>query len=216
MNDRAEILEAIDQGDAERVLDIVRADPSAASVRDESGVSVLLYAHYRGQADTVAVLRSIRTQLDTFEAAALGDASRLRSLVDDDPGLVEAWSPDGFTPLHLAAFFGGDAAAALLLQHGADVNVVARNPMQVMPLHSAIAGGHSAIARSLVEAGAEVNAVQQDAYTPLHEAAAKGDDELVGFLLEHGADPTAELADGRTPAQLAHDNGHAELADRLS
>lgn len=216
MSDRAEILDAIDQGDAEHVLDIVRAEPSAASARDENGVSVLLYAHYRRQADTVAVLRSVRTELDAFEAAALGDANRLRSLVDDDPGLVETWSPDGFTPLHLAAFFGGDDAAALLLERGAEVNVVARNAMQVMPLHSAIAGGHSAIARSLVEAGAEVNAEQQDAYTPLHEAAAKGDDELVGFLLEHGADPTAALSDGRTPAQLARDNGHAELAGRLS
>ena len=204
------------QGDAEQVLDIVRADPSAASARDENGVSVLLYAHYRGQADTVAVLRSVRAELDAFEAAALGDANRLRTLVEDDPGLVETWSPDGFTPLHLAAFFGGDDAAALLLARGAAVNVVARNSMQVMPLHSAIAGGHSAIARSLVEAGAEVNVEQQDAYTPLHEAAAKGDDELVGFLLEHGADPAAALSDGRTPAQLARDHGHAELAGRLS
>jgi uncharacterized protein len=216
VSDRAEILDAIDEADAEQVLDILRADPSAAYARDENGVSVLLYAHYRGQADTVAVLRSVRTQLDAFEAAALGDAGRLRSLVEDDPGVVEAWSPDGFTPLHLASFFGGNSAAELLLERGAEVNVVARNPMQVMPLHSAIAGGHSAIARSLVEAGAEVNAVQQDAYTPLHEAAAKGDDELVGFLLEHGADPSAELSDGRTPAQLARDNGHAELANRLA
>ena len=51
--------------------------------------------------------------------------------------------PDGFTPLHLAAFFGRLEAAALLVDRGADLEAPSRNPRfpSVRPLHSAIAGG---------------------------------------------------------------------------
>jgi uncharacterized protein len=215
MNATSDIFEAIDAGDLDRLRALVRDDPTSALVRDETGVSVLLYAHYRGLDDTVAVLREQVDELDVFEAAALGDTDRLRSLVEGRPSLADAWSPDGFTPLHLAAFFGHDAAAAYLIDRGASVNVVSQNAMRVMPLHSAIAGRHAGIARALVTADADVNSKQQDAFTPLHEAAQNGDLELVEFLLAHKAEPTARLTDGRTPAELARDHGHEVVAQRL-
>ncbi|MFC3918361.1 ankyrin repeat domain-containing protein [Deinococcus metalli] len=79
---------------------------------------------------------------------------------------MNAVSPDGFTPLGLASFFGRAEAAQVLLEAGADVHAVSRNPMQVQPLHSAVAGNHEALARVLVAAGADVNAEQADGFTP--------------------------------------------------
>lgn len=57
----------------------------------------------------------------------LGNVPRVRNLIEDDEGLVHAWSPDGFQPLHLASFFGQLATVRWLLDHGADVTAVAEN-----------------------------------------------------------------------------------------
>ena len=45
-----------------------------------------------------------------------GAPSVCSELLDADPALIEAWSPDGFQALHLAAFFGQTDAAEALLQ----------------------------------------------------------------------------------------------------
>jgi uncharacterized protein len=200
------MIDAIRSGDERRVRELLNDDPATAVERDESGVSAVLLAYYHGHEAIADALIATGHELDVFDAAASGRTERLAALVSADPTAVGAWSVDGFTPLHLASFFGRDVAVELLLERGADVNAVSRNPMRVMPLHSAIAGRHATIARRLVEAGAEVNARQQDGFTPLHEAAQNKDAELVEFLLARGANPDAKLDDGRTAADLA---GHA-------
>ena len=118
------------------------------------------------------------------------------------PGAAADWSPDGFTALHLAAFFGRETVAATLLEHGADVNAVARNPLRVQPLHSAAAAGHTPVARLLLEYGADPNARQEGGFVPLHAAAQAGNDELYELLLASGADQDAATDDGRTAADF--------------
>ena len=92
-----------------------------------------------------------------------------------DPAAAHVRGPaDGFTALHLAAFFGGAAVARRLLDAGADPDAVARNPMAVRPLHSAVAGGQVEVALALIAAGADVGARQRHGWTPLHGAAQAG------------------------------------------
>jgi uncharacterized protein len=212
---RGEIFEAIGEGDVDRVRALVEAEPAVASERNEQGTTAVLQARYHGRLDMVDVLRGARGGLDVHEAAALGDADRVRELVDSDPELVNGYAEDGFYPLGLAAFFGHDDVVALLLERDADVTQRARNPLSVMALHSAAATNQTAIAQRLLDAGAPANATQQESYTPLHEAAAMGNTELVALLLDRGADPSARLDDGRTAADLAAAKGHGELAERL-
>src|SRR5439155_1399964 len=71
-------------------------------------------------------LRAGGAELDVHEAAALGDVQRLAALLQRDPTLVAAWSPDGAQPLHFSAFFGSVEACRLLLEHGAAPDVHAR------------------------------------------------------------------------------------------
>jgi ankyrin repeat protein len=186
-----DVVEAIQEGNAGRVRELVQEDHARARARDESGVSVLLLARYHGRAEIVEALLPHRPDLDVFEAAALGRTERLEQLLDEDHELVRAWSPDGFTPLHLAAFFDHPAGVRLLLERGADVEAVARNPMLVRPLHSAVAGeGHRLeIARLLLEHGADPNAKQQADFTPMHAAVQNDDVELQQLLIDHGAEP---------------------------
>jgi ankyrin repeat protein len=135
--------------------------------------SPLMQALYRGDEKAAAEVRATLTRPDVFEAAALGDVETLLVLLDADTSRVSAWSDDGFTPLHYAAFFGRPEAARLLLERGADLEAPARNEQFALEAR------------------------------PLHEAAQHGDAELVRLLLERGADPAAKLDDGRTPVDLA-------------
>ena len=164
--------------------------------------SDLLEALYRGDRDTVEAKLAQLPDLTLFEAAALGASHRVRELLSVDPGTVAGWSTDGFTALHLAAFFGHEAVAEALLERGADVGAVARNPIRVQPLHSAAAGGHTAVARLLLEHGADPNARQEGGFVPLHAAAQAGNDELYELLLASGADQDAATDDGRTAADF--------------
>ncbi|MDQ1711834.1 MAG: uncharacterized protein QOE45_1284 [Frankiaceae bacterium] len=187
-------------------------------------ISDLLNALYRGDDAARDAVLAERDPADVFEAAAVGDVAVLAALLDEGDGgvgagyghaLVGAVAVDGFTPLHLAAFFRHPDAAALLVDRGADVNAVAANDSRVRPLHSAAAGGDLATLRMLVGAGADVNAVQHGGFTALQAVAQHGDGAAVDLLLAHGADRAARTDDGRSAADLASAAGHAELAARL-
>jgi ankyrin repeat protein len=178
--------------------------------------SAILEAVYRGDSDALDSALDGKPDLDAFEAAALGRELRLRELVDANPALTRAFSDDGWSALHLAAFFPDDLTCVrLLIDRGADVNSVSANDMAVTPLGSAAARSRGDVVRILLEAGAHPDRAQTGGYTPLHAAAAGGDDDIVGELLSHGADAGARTGDGRTPADLATEAGHADLAKRL-
>jgi uncharacterized protein len=180
-------------------------------------LSELLQAVYRGDRARVDEILGGDPQLDVFEAAAVGRADRVTELLETEPGLVGAWSDDGFTPLHLAAFFRHPETARLLVDRGALVDVVARNEqLRVTPLQSAVAARNEETAALLLERGADPNAQQLGGFTPLHAAAQNGDEPLAELLLAHGADPAVTADDGRSAADFAGDGGHAQLAERLS
>lgn len=212
-----EIFAAIDAGDGESVRQLVETRPQLAAARDDAGLSAVLRAAYAGKQELVDLLLDANPALDVFDAAAVGRTRGLEELLATDAELARSWSPDGFTPLHLAAFFGHEEAARLLLEHDADANVVARHEsLKVTPLHSAAAGAHSSIVRLLLEAGADANARQEGGFAPLHSAAQNGDRESAEALLDSGASAAATTDEGKSAADLATAAGHDDLADFVS
>lgn len=171
----ATIFELIDAGDADGVRALLGADPAARDLRDDEDLSPLMHALYRGRGP---VFDSI------LEAAEPADPwDRLISGYDDGLPAPDTWSPDGFTPLHLAAFVDNVSAAAALLATGADPNVLATASFaRVTPLGTCAFSGSLDVARLLLEHGADPHIGEDGAYTVEAEAIARGNEELAQLI----------------------------------
>jgi hypothetical protein len=101
-----DLIDAVNADDAGRVAELVRDDPTLASARDRAGVSAIMLSRYRFDRATTDVLLRADPELDVFEATALGYIDRLRERLLEDHWRATAYSADGFTALHFAAFFG--------------------------------------------------------------------------------------------------------------
>lgn len=202
--DKASFFNAIGQGNEIKVFELLKQSPGLIACRQE-GVSPVLYAIYQGQ-PLLAKELAARVDLDIWEAAALNDVDAIQRVLAENGALVSLLARDGFSPLHLAAFFGAFEALKQLLGAGAEVNQSAANDSQVQPLHSAVAGSDSEsrlnCTQALLEAGAEVNARQAGGFSALHSAYHQQHPELVALLLAFGADPEAQADDGRVPKDL--------------
>ena len=210
-----ELFAAIQANDAGRVRELVAADRSLASARNEKQVSAVLWARYGNRLKALGALLEAGPELDIFEAAATGARERAAELVRRDPALALSFSRDGGTALHLAAYFRHPEIAEMLIRAGADVNAVAPGFNNVQPLHSAASSRDLATVKMLLTAGADPNGRQHMNYVPLHSAALSGDLAIARVLLEAGADVTAKSDDGKNSLDLAQDKGHAEVAELL-
>jgi len=215
MGNASEVMQAVQTGNTERLRTLLSENPAAAASRDASGVSALMHAVYRRQSACIGLLREAGLTLDTFEATALGDMDAVRRLVEADGSLVKAYSADGFTALHLAAYFLQPVAAKFLLDRGAESVAVAKNPTQVMPLHSAVSSGNIEVIRELLGRGVPVNARQQHGWTPLHAAAQNGNLEILELLLENGADPEIKNDEGVSALEIAQKHQRGDVVKRL-
>jgi uncharacterized protein len=215
MTPAQQLHEAIKKGDASQVAALLDADASLIRGGGASGMAPLLLAIYTHQAAIVDLLLQRGADLDVFAAAALGRASDVKAFVQKDQTALEMNSSDGWSPLHLACFFGHLETAEMLLAQGADVTARSANALHNTPLHAAAAGRHLEICSLLLKAKADPNATQQGGYTPLHAAAANGHDELVRLLLAHQASPKSKSEKGETPADMAKSRGHHDTAATL-
>lgn len=210
-----EFFEAIKAGDGDRVSALLDADASIADAKDERGLSPLTVAAYHRKEDIVDLLERRGAKLDIFAAAILGRTQRVNELASGNRSLARAYSSDGWTALHLAAFFGHRDAAAALLAKGAEVRARSTNPMQNTPLHAAAAGRHAELAKLLIDHGADVNARQHGGWTALHAAAQSGDAAVARLLIDNGADVATRADNNQNALDLALTKGHQQLVNLL-
>jgi hypothetical protein len=168
------IFELIDLGDVERIRAELAKNPAAAAARDEQGLTTVMRAAYRGP-DVLDAVRVADPPLEPFDRIVVGESEGLPA--------PDAWTPDGFTPLHIAAFAHNVAAARKLLAAGADPNVLATASFaRVTPLGTCAFAGATEVARVLLAHGADPTLTADDGFTPLDAAIANGNDELAALL----------------------------------
>lgn len=215
--DPAGLFDLIRDGDPAAVLAAVEADPALLQARRaEDGVGPVLWALYLGRKELAATLAEAKGDLDLHEAAALGDEAAVRALVTLEPERVGEAAADGWTPLHLACFFGHIGCAELLLDAGADVNGITPNGRFTRPIHSAAAGRHLHVVGLLLDYGADPDAQQLGGYTAMHAAARHGDEALIDMLLNAAANAWIRAEDGKTAVEFAAEAGFRALAERLA
>ncbi len=175
------IFELIDAGDAASVQALIERESDALGVRDDSGLSPLMHAAYRGR-DAVFHTVAAHSSADPWDRLLLGESDGLPA--------PDAWSPDGFTPLHIAAFAKNAAGAQALLDAGADPNAFATASFaRVTPLGTCAFAGATRVARALIRGGANAALTEVDGGSPLDAAFQNGYEDLVAVLvvaLAHG------------------------------
>lgn len=197
---------------ATKALLLARAD---ATAKDDSGYTPRDWANTASQdvccgspdadwGSVIAILDKV-TSMSAEDRHAwvhrswgLHVASQLQDLVEGGDNTIEllrmlecygrsidAKDHDGTTALHSAALCGNGKAVALLLEYGADANVVSN--LGEMPLHFAAREGHFAAAMQIAHSGrADLNATTKTGATPLELARRhnKGEWEAVAAIFE--------------------------------
>jgi ankyrin repeat protein len=210
-----QFFQAIRAGDREKVDSLLSADATLLAAKDDKGLGAYTAAKYSGRNDIAALLLEKGVELDVFAACIAGAKERAIGLIGENPGLLKAYSHDGWTPLHLACFFGHSALAEALIAQGAEVRARSHNPMQNTPLHAAAAGRSKDAVRALLENGADVNARQEGGWTALHAASQNGDVEMVRLLIAGGADVQGRADNQQNAMDLALTKGHQAVVEVL-
>jgi ankyrin repeat protein len=127
-------------------------------------------------------------------AALYGNAASIEILLEAgaDPNALDN---RGATPLVYAAY--NFEKTKLLVEHGAQVKVAARNGMTPLDV-AAVLHGNAPVVRYLLDHGAEITKPQHKSYV-LTEAADRGDPETIELLLAHGGDVKVLDGFGQTP-----------------
>lgn len=149
--------EAAALGKTKVVEDAIKENPDLINDFSDDGFTSLGLASYFGNEDVV----------------------RLLLLNGAEPNLS---SKNGYSvyPIHSAVASNYDMIAKMLLEAGADVNVVQMSG--ATPLHSAAHNGNIDLLIVLLEAGADVNAITEDGKTPADKASEKGFSEIAKIL----------------------------------
>ncbi|GAB1316314.1 hypothetical protein MFIFM68171_06524 [Madurella fahalii] len=95
--------------------------------------------------------------------------------------------PPPATPVHMAALKGQVKILEILLNKGADINVI--DSTGRTPLHCAVEGSRMDTVKLLVDRGADVSLTDSKGVSPLQIAVEKGMEDAVLLFIEKGADP---------------------------
>jgi ankyrin repeat protein len=209
-----ELFEAIKAGQRDRVQVLIESSPHALQQR-HAGATPILFAAYVGQKGVLEDLLALAPALGPYEAAAVGSLPAMEAALRENPALVEQYSEDGWTLLHLAAFFGQRLCVESILKHGGDPKATSHNGLRNRPLHAAAARNHTDVCTVLLAHGSDPDARQHGGYTALHSAAQHGNEALAEALLTSGASPGLVSDEGKDAAQYAESKGHLALAARL-
>ncbi len=147
---------------------------------------------WKGVSDHKAELR--RSISKSSAVLAIATKANSKPIVEM---LVEAgvdinWQDKGGeTALHIAARFGHDECAKVILkgtsEQKADLEL-AENSFAWTPLHIAAVDGHLPVAQLLVDAGADVDKVDSSGWTAKEHAALRGHIPIAVLLAAHGRD----------------------------
>jgi ankyrin repeat protein len=164
-----EFVQALKARDQERVRALVESTSVDLNVPDEgSGFTMLQYAASDGQLESVKALLAHGAQVNKhggpfyttplIEAAMHSHTEVARVLLAVPAIELEATDRDGYTALAAAANEGSADITTMLLERGANVDVVVKR-YETTPIMEACETGHDDVVRILLAHGARLDPV---------------------------------------------------------
>ncbi len=154
VNNGAALHRAAFAGDLDMVRRLVERGADTSNRDNPFNSTPLGWADHNHQSEVVQWLRT-HCAIDLHDAATFDFHEHIAARLEEDPASVnrriDHWDIPQATALHWAASMGHAGAAALLLDNGADVNILAGNGMT--PLDVADANGSSAVVALLDKRG---------------------------------------------------------------
>lgn len=120
---------------------------------------------------------------------------------------------DGWTPFMVAVTTGNRAMASMLLNAGADVDLL--DNRLLAPLHNALIDEDFELAELLLSSGSDVNVCEDIDRAPIQIASRDGKTQTVRFLIDHGANVNAGEAYNRTPLHSCAQHDKTEIVQML-
>lgn len=164
---------------------------SSPDTADAEGSTLMMLAARGGHASVISYLISRKAAVNgrnrfgdtALMAAALGGHIEAAKVLVANGAQM---NPEGWTPLHYAAFEGKTGMIRFLLDSGADKNAVAPNEYTALML--AVRNGHEEAAKALLYGDPDVNyRTRSNGDSALKLAVQKGYEPVVALLKRAGA-----------------------------
>lgn len=179
--------QAVRLGDFEYVREIIKAAPGSVNAKTLSGGTPLMAATMAKDLDMIKLL---------LEAGA-------DPLAEDN---------DYRTAISLGVSIKFKEGIDLLLEHGADINMVTQTFSGDSMLHQAIPSAEAEMIDFLISRGAAIDAVNKSGMTPLHVAVENNRLDVVRLLVNKGASIENKNQDAFSPLHLAVEKGFLDIA----
>lgn len=166
----------------------------------------------------LALVVSIAGQLPAdpiHTAAEKGDLTAVIKIIEGDPEAVNAQTPGGSTPLHIAVGCKNGEMISFLLASGADANLCTTEGYS--PLHWAAFFNAGQAAELLIEKGARIEAKSRTGVTPLQLALTENSPDVAEIIIKRTKSVYLEpsLDDRFVQGENAKNAGDLELAYKI-
>ncbi|XP_062700547.1 uncharacterized protein LOC109424597 [Aedes albopictus] len=144
-----------------------------------------------------------------FHIAIKNGSDKICSYLIDDCKVHPDKYYGGLAPLHSAIIYGHIYLVQLLLEKGADINILSTAGWSA--LHYTVYHKQMATTNFLIDKRTDVNSPNKNKWTALHIACNNGDADMTRMLIQKGARHDVTTDEGKTPLDLAAAGGHTEI-----
>jgi ankyrin repeat protein len=218
----ADVHEAAKTGDLQKVQELIKADPDAVNLKDNSGRTPL---HWAARNDHLSVVRFLvengadvnaednRGIIPLYYSVWLGENYEIAECLVNSGADVNFKRDNDTSLLYLVSRDGREKIAELLIKNGADLNH--QDAVGKTPLYISVEHKYRNIVELLMKNGAKISIKDSFGRTPLHQSAIEGYIQIATLLLATGADVNEQDNVGKTPLDYARKYGHEKLARLL-
>ena len=149
---------------------------------------------------------------NVFDVARSGTVDEMKTLVSQNPDIINSKNERGFTPLILACYRGNTEVAKYLIDNVKDLDYLSQ---EGTALSSLCINYNKELVEKILDKNANPNLQDSFGNTPLLWAVKRNNLELVSILLKHKADVNMKDSMGVSAFEYALKSNNNELINLL-